>query len=97
MKLILAHFQQWRSQPKIFGEAKKFWGDLRCLNVANNTILFRKTPLKHKMTIFSKNWGLHGPFAHPSVYAYDLQRYRLDTGKVRSASRNYLMCTSFAF
>jgi len=56
------------ASPQILGVAINFGGQ----NVwfqANNTILLRKTPLKAKMTIFSKNWREHGPFGPPG-YAY---------------------------
>jgi len=55
---------QWRSQPKKFGGGKMF--DFRRI------VLFclEKRLSKHKMTIFSKNFGGPWPFWRPPGYAY---------------------------
>ena len=50
---------QWRSQPKNFGGAKMF--DFRRITL----FCLEKRLSKHKMTIFSKNWGWHGFFRPP--------------------------------
>ena len=51
------------ASPKIWKEQKIFWGQ----NVwfqANNTILFRKTPIKAQNDyIFQKFWGTMAPLA----------------------------------
>jgi len=54
---------QWRSQPKNFWGAKMF--DFRLITL----ISLVKRLSKHKMTMFSKNLGGHGPFGPPG-YAY---------------------------
>jgi len=55
----------------------------------NNTILFRKTPLKaQNITIFFKNLGGHGLFA-PAGYAYGSTRLPIErTQKVFNIDKN---------
>jgi len=61
---------QWRSQPKILGWAKNFWGG-KVYDFRRITLLFGKTPLKAQNDyIFQKFAGDHGPFASPRGYAY---------------------------
>jgi len=59
-------FGQWRSQPKNFGGGKMF--DFRRVTL----FCLEKRFSKHKITIFSKNFG--GPWPHwpPTRYAYAL-------------------------
>ena len=57
------HCKQWRSQPKNWGE-QMF--DFRRITL----FCLEKRLSKHKMTIFSKHLGGHGPFG-PLGYAYD--------------------------
>jgi len=60
---------QWRSQPKNLGCAKKFGGP-KCMILANNTILFGKTPLQAQNNyIFQKFLG-EWPLWPPPGYAY---------------------------
>ena len=51
--------KQWRSQPKNLWGAKKF--DCRRITL----FCLEKRLSEHKMTIFSKKLGGHGPFAPP--------------------------------
>jgi len=52
------------ASPKIWGGAKMF--DFRRITLS----CLEKRLSKHKMTIFSKNLGGHGPFGPPPGYAY---------------------------
>jgi len=48
--------RQWRSQPKILGGAKNFWGS-KVLDFWRLTLFcLEKRLSRHKMTIFSKNF-----------------------------------------
>ena len=65
------------TSPKVWGGAKKFGRGQNAWFQANTVTLFclEKCLSKHKMTIFSKRMGGHGPFAPPwlrlwSRYAY---------------------------
>jgi len=59
---------QWRSHPKNLGGAKNFGTDM--FDFRRITLFcLEKTLSKHKMTMFSKNFGGHGPFGPPG-YAY---------------------------
>jgi len=56
------------ASPK-FGEGQKRWGS-KMFDTRRITLFsLQKRLSKHKMTIFSKNLGGHGPFAPPD-YAY---------------------------
>jgi len=56
---------QWRSQPKNLEGAKKFWG-AKVLDFRRITLFcLAKRLSKHKMTVFSKHLGCHGPFRSP--------------------------------
>jgi len=54
------------ASPKIWGGS---FGVQNVWFLANNTIFFIKRLSKHKITIFSKHFGGHGPFGPPG-YAY---------------------------
>jgi len=56
------------ASPKIWGE-NIFWGGQNVWFLANSIICLEKRLSRHEMTIFSKHFGRHGPFAPPG-YAY---------------------------
>jgi len=66
----IAQAGQWRSQPKNLGRAKIFVG-AKMFDFRRITLFFLEKRLsKHKIAIFSKHLGGHGPFAPPG-YAYE--------------------------